>query len=257
MRIFTKIATAIATLLAVVGIICIILSFFMGLKLETVRDMIHNGAFSIGPHTFHYLGLDWDIFDDDKEELRGTLQGECDKMEIEFGAGELEVIYADVDSIQVLKEGNAKVSSYVEEGTLHIESGGKIGIGNQNGKVLVQIPKNYVFREVELEMGAGEARVENLKTEELQIQLGAGEIELVELSTNIFEAEVGAGELQVEIVGSEKDYGYDIECGIGEIQIGENSYGGLGESQKNINAGTGKRIDLECGIGEIEINFTK
>lgn len=50
-------------------------------------------------------------------------------------------------------------------------------------------------------------------------------------------------------------YGYRIDCGLGSIELGESSFGGLGtDAAENTDAPT--VFDLECGMGAIDVIFT-
>ncbi len=247
MKRFTKIATIVATILIVIGVGCIAASFAMGLTFGTIKEMLNDGKFSIGSHTFH-------LFDDDSPRTE-NLKADCRNLEIELAAGILEIYYSDIDEIQIDEEGVPGFESYIKDDTLYIKGETKLSVDGDGAKVTVAIPDKMQFQEVELELGAGKTVVSELNANQIKIELGAGQTVFENLSTEQLEAEVGAGQLQVTLDGSEADYSYDIECGIGKIQIGDHSFSGIGESQKNMN--TEKLIDLECAIGEIQISFTK
>ena len=106
-----------------------------------------------------------------------------------------------------------------------------------------------------MEIGAGQAEISDLCAEALDIEVGAGQAELMNLDVKYLNATTGAGQITAELVGSEKDYNYDAECGIGEIVIGDNSYGGFGRDTHVENPGADRVLDIECGVGQIEIEF--
>lgn len=250
MKRFTKIANLIACLLIVIGIGCLAAAFSMGLSLDTFMNMIEQGKFSISfgknsdNHTYKEM----------QEEFNDS---EVKNLDIELAAVSLEIYYSDVEQIQIEQENISGYKSYIEEETLYIEGGNKIGFGNGIGNIVVIVPKYMKFQTVDLELGAGEAEIEDLNADSVTIEVGAGKASIDNLVVNHLSAKVGTGQLQVQIFGNENDYSYDIECGIGEIQIGDSSYGGFGKTQKSIQAGSDKQIDLECGIGEIQIDFIK
>ena len=55
--------------------------------------------------------------------------------------------------------------------------------------------------------------------------------------------------------GSEEDYNYRIECGMGNVTVGSSSYGGVA-CEKNIDNGSAYDFDLDCGMGNVEIMFS-
>ncbi len=205
MKKFIKISLALASFFAVVGVFCMIAAFAMGMDWSQLKEMVRNGELSIGQEDFD-------------EHSSGHHEHEtCSNLEIELLAGELIIIYDDVEEIEVQQEGVADFSSKMDGHTLKIQ-GGKKGITNSTkGYVTLTIPKGYVFDEIDMKLGAGR--------------------------------------ITAELVGDESDYNYDVECGIGEIEIGGNSYGGLGRDTHIENPGAERELDIECGVGQIIIEF--
>ena len=58
------------------------------------------------------------------------------------------------------------------------------------------------------------------------------------------------------VTGKEKDYNYDLSCGMGEIDLENSEYSGLGIEKTISNEGAKKDMVLECGMGEIDVEFT-
>lgn len=277
MKKFTRIALILAVVLFSIGLVSVIGSFAMGLTWDSLGDMVDKGKFS--------FDLDDIIFDEDYTDDRpaninsdkgqtdtqqsnmpsqekedngfAAVQEDFHSLDIEIGYGVLEIKYGDVEQVQIKQKDVDKYRCYVEEGTLHIEGNRntKVGITNQGGKITVVIPKNMVFQEVDLEIGAGKADVADLKANQVDIELGAGEMNVTGIDTKDFNAQTGAGKLYAELVGKQTDYSYELECGIGQLKIGESSYSGLKTEQKIANQGAERFADIECGVGEIIIKF--
>ena len=164
----TKVALIIASVMAGIGIICLIASMALGLTWGTFSRMLQDGKFSFG-----YVD---DPFYSEKSEGSITkVEEECRGLDIEFGAGTLKIYYDDVEQIQVQQEDVPGFKWYVEDRALHIEGGVKVGIHNSNGTLEVIIPRDMKFDEVELEVGAGEADVNGLIASKMDIEVGAGE----------------------------------------------------------------------------------
>lgn len=245
---FTKIASAIATFSIILGVVCIGVAFAMGLTWEEFVDMAKQGKFSI--QFGEYL---------ESSSLNDNLEFDeaCENLEIELAAGTLEIYYDNVEHIQIEQNGMKGFKSYIDGKTLHIEGGRKLGINQVDMSVTVILPENMKFEKVDLEVGAGKALIDDLIADKVSVEVGAGEAVITGLTVKELQAEVGAGKLNLELAGKETDYNYNLDCGIGEIQIGDNSYAGLGKEQRTVNTGANKQIDLECGVGEIIINFTE
>lgn len=229
------------TWLIVLGVLAVIL--LIGVPIYAMTRYLYG----YGTEPFVYTEeSDADGYDIDKDAIS--------KLDIDLVTGILDIRYDDVDYISFDAARVPKYKCYVKDGTLYVEGGTKV-VNQTTGKITITIPYGISFDEVDLQIGAGEANVEQLVATEMDIQVGAGKATVYELDVKELNAETGAGQLYAELVGSQMDYNYDIECGIGEIQIGDSSYGGIGSEQHVENPKAGRSVELECGIGEIQIDF--
>lgn len=105
------------------------------------------------------------------------------------------------------------------------------------------------------EVDAGEIDFAGISAKQLELVSGVGEISVERASAEEIILEGGVGELSVTLVGQEADYSYTVNCGIGEVEIGNRSYSGLGTT-KEISGGS-KTVDINCGIGEVDVDFTR
>ena len=273
MKTFTKITLAVSGILFCIGAVCILIAGSMGLTSNSFRQMVYDGKFS-----FHFG-------DDLHSDLEGSetsntetieITEEFKNLEIEFGAGTLEILYDDVEHIQIEQKQVKKFKAYVEDNTLHFEGNIDIvGINDtSNASLTITLPRNMSFQPADLELGASEAVVAGLTatamdievgagqvtisalaTDSLQIEIGAGQVTISELDAKTLDAEVGVGKLNAALIGKETDYGYSLDCGIGSVKIGSNSYNGLGTSQSVNPPKADRFMDVECGIGEVNITF--
>lgn len=145
-----------------------------------------------------------------------------------------------------------------------------------NRCIIVSYPKGRHFKEMEICVDAGSVEVENaLSVDKLEVQIGAGDFtndstvsvaeldvevgagsaEITGLTAKKIDGECSIGSLILGICGKEADYNYKLECGVGEININGESYGGFAKEKKISNTGASGEIALECGVGEIEIYF--
>lgn len=234
MKTFTKVVLILAGVLGSIGLACVIIAFAMGLSMTNIKDMIADGYFSFGSNDFEIS-----LGDDASSEEQ--IEDVCEKMEIEFGVGQLEIYYDDVEEMQVKWVNIPDIKVEVNNGTLCI--GEKDGVNvhfntNTDRKLEIIIPRDTQFKQVELEVGAGQANVSGLITEN-------------------FDVEVGVGQINVELSGAEDDYNYNIECGVGKVVVGNTSYAGLGTEKTIKNKGANQDIIVECGVGEVKIQFEK
>lgn len=167
-----------------------------------------------------------------------------------------------------LKENQKLHVSYEEHKVHHIEK-------RTSNEITVLIPGQKRFQKVKLELGAGEAVLEEggLSCEMLDLQVGAGKVKLENVdvgSANIqcgagkffmrgkvhsnFNADCGVGSMEVNLYGKEEDYNYKVSCALGKVEINHSSARKF-ISQKSItNANAIGTVTLNCGLGKIEVN---
>lgn len=250
MKRFTKIALITSLVLAVFGIACLASAFSMGLTTTTLLRMVQLGKFSFGPEDTHM------IFDQDKEfDFSGTTQA-FHSIDLDFGAGTVEICYGDVRDIGIYGKGFSSMGKMVSGGVLEIEGFYPDNAGVY-GELRIVIPKDKKLKSVKMDLGASKAKIVDLKADTVEIELGVGEAVFQNLDAQRIVAENGVGKMELQLVGKEEDYNYQVECGIGSIVIGEKTYGSLEESQIIVNDGAERIMNLESGIGKIKVDFAE
>lgn len=201
---------------------------------------------------------------------------ECTRIFIEYGAGTLGISYADVSTVQIVQENvkNFSVTSSEVDKTLYIKGSPDV-TGNSNASLAIILPQGTQLEVVDLEIGASKAKICDLTAKECSITVGAGHAELSDicvdkldlevgvgqaevknLSVQKLDVEAGVGQVDIEVAGAETDYNYDVECGIGEVMVGNHSFGGVGAEQNITNIGASHHMDIECGMGRVGVHFT-
>lgn len=179
-----------------------------------------------------------------------------------------------------------------ENGELVVRDGRKGKSIHQDVTVYMEIPAGKQFQAVQVSVNAGYMETDcTLKADRFTANVDAGQICLNEITADVFSASVGAGEMDIEdgvfrvatlncglgsidieadITGDTQidcgmgtvDLGlakgvdsvnYALHCGVGNIDIGDNSYSGLAR-EKKIDNGASATFTLNCGMGEICID---
>ena len=81
-----------------------------------------------------------------------------------------------------------------------------------------------------------------------------GELTIGYFDGSDLELDCDTGQLSITVAGEEQDYNYDLECGIGSIDIGGSSYSGLSSSH-SVGNGAARTISADCGMGAISLRF--
>ena len=231
------------------------------------------GLIHWGNAQYHSSDIDWDALDGNTVDMDFASD-----LEISLKYDELLIQKYDGDKIRVNVANDAKNDVVVKE------TSGKITItdtrsGNVKKKkqIKVIVPSGKDFDTVSLGVDMGTIDLEcDLKVQELSVEVGAGEfsgygnitaaycdlqvgagtIDIDQIDVQKLNADCGAGEIDMVVTGKEKDYNYDLSCGMGEIDLENSEYSGLGIEKTISNEGAQKDMVLECGMGEIDVEFT-
>ena len=231
------------------------------------------GLIHWGNAQYHSSDIDWDALDGNTVDMDFASD-----LEISLKYDELLIQEYDGDKIRVNVANDTKNDVVVKE------TSGKITItdtrsGNVKKKkqIKVSIPSVKEFDTVSLGVDMGTIDLEcDLKVQELSVEVGAGEfsgygnitaaycdlqvgagtIDIDQLDIQKLNADCGAGEIDMVVTGKEKDYNYDLSCGMGEINLEDSEYSGIGIEKNISNEGARKDMVLECGMGEIDVEFT-
>lgn len=271
MKKFTKLMLIIAGVLASVGVICMVVAFSMGLTTGHFIKLIQDGRFSFDEGDFH-ISLGDDV-DDEKEDekiygdaITGTetadsdmevymVKKPCEYIDIEFAAGFLEIYYDDVECIQVKQKNVSKLKVVMSGSTLHIREE-KIGVHEvEDRRLTIVIPTDMLLKGMDLELGASQAQIKDVKADYFDIEVGAGQVNVEQLAVENLYIDTGVGQVNVTLPGKEEEYNYKAECGVGVIEIGTSTYKGAGNGAEVTWQGNTKNIEVECGVGEVHINF--
>ena len=231
------------------------------------------GLIHWGNAQYHSSDIDWDALDGNTVDMDFASD-----LEISLKYDELLIQEYDGDKIRVNVANDAKNDVVVKE------TSGKITItdtrsGNVKKKkqIKVIVPSGKDFDTVSLGVDMGTIDLEcDLKVQELSVEVGAGEfsgygnitaaycdlqvgagtIDIDQIDVQKLNADCGAGEIDMVVTGKEKDYNYDLSCGMGEIDLEDSEYSGIGIEKNISNDGAKRKMVLECGMGEIDVEFT-
>lgn len=231
------------------------------------------GLIHWGNAQYHSSDIDWDALDGNTVDMDFASD-----LEISLKYDELLIQEYDGDKIRVNVANDAKNDVVVKE------TSGKITItdtrsGNVKKKkqIKVIVPSGKDFdtvslgvdmgtidlecdlkvQELSVEVGAGEfSGYGNITAANCDLQVGAGTIDIDQIDVQKLNADCGAGEIDMVVTGKEKDYNYDLSCGMGEIDLEDSEYSGLGIEKNISNEDARKDMVLECGMGEIDVEFT-
>lgn len=210
-----------------------------------VKYKLQDGTFKLySEKSFHWWG-DWRWNERTERTVYLYLpEGmTLDSIDLEIGAGELECMSLKADEIDVEVDAGAAVieSLYGKEVELSVNAGG------------MEV-EEVTAEELNGQTGAGSLVIGNFSAEEVSLTASAGSQEVYGKIGRNADIECEAGSITMTIQGAEADYDYELECSLGEIRIGGNTYRDLNDQRTIRNGGKGV-LDIECSVGTIEIDF--
>lgn len=221
------------------------------------------------------------------EEIMAIDENKVEVLEIDVLYTNLKILSGDEFKIEA---DNNYISCKQEGNKVYIEEEKRSWFSkNEEGDMIIYIPKDLEMYKIEINTGAGKIEIEDLNTEQLSLELGAGETIINNISvteecnidggagkisvnngtikdldldmgigeTNLIvelmgknEINAGIGNLNIELQGNKEDYKIQADKGIGSIKI-------KGNEQINASVyGNGNNsIEIDGGIGNIDIDF--
>lgn len=229
--------------------------------------------------------FDWDDDDDDDHNYQAASSAEsggtrtyqveaAENLEIDLRYDKLTLQAYSGDKILVEIENDSTQSIKVESGSSKLKikstkrkSGRSVTVSYPIGKKFskleicvgagsVDVQGDLMADKMEIEIGAGEfVNSDSITVTGLDVEVGTGSAELTGVTAQKISGECGIGSLSLSIEGKVEDYDYNLECGIGDITIGDDNYSGFAKEKEITYPGSTGEIDLECGIGEIQLSF--
>lgn len=188
------------------------------------------------------------------------------ELDIEVDGGSVNVIQGlEGSDIQVqVTDGENRTKCYVEDGNelkIQMERGSSDSGARE---ITVTIPKEVSLLKTGVEVKNGGAQIEGLTTGELELDSYSSEITLSNVTAaRSVEAEAFQGSITGQLLGSKKDFYFQVEIEDGTIVLGSEvleagKYEGhfSGDETKILGAGQ-KEADLDCQRGSIELTFSQ
>lgn len=254
MKKFTKIALIVAAVLAGAGLTLGMIASVMGVGYGTLRAMARRGELDHGNWHLRENGL---YYSSEKEGIAekgetadsGVYRYPVDgikNLEVDIGAASIIVAEGTDNDQIVVTLYDCKEKYYRGEmkgDTLEIEYG-KDNVdrysGNDSAKVQIEIPVDMAFTELDFDIGAAYAEfaLENTACERLSMDIGAADVVASGFTvTELFDLEVGVGAVEID-GGTYHDI--DMSCGMGDASMSGSIDGNL---------------DVECGMGSVILDF--
>lgn len=200
-------------------------------RLRIANEVEHHlGHWRNGPNDTVYLWLP-----------EGCVLEECD---ISMGAGYMDSIFLKAKEVKM----NLGAGMVTADGF----EGEEIGIAVGAGELLAD---RITAGNADFEIGAGHMSIGELSVSgETDLEVSMGVVEVAGTIAGDLDVECGMGEVIMSLTGSEDDHSYYVECGMGNVDVGSYSHGGVA-SHKSWNAGKSSYFDINCNMGNVTVTF--
>lgn len=266
-----------------VGVVFCIIALCFGVTFSQFEKAYPNG---IGIIRKNYVSFDDDWDDDELDDTENVVSEEVfsgvENLKLDIGASEVRIKTGTDDKIHVddsrMKTENAVQKTLSDDGkTLEITTKMRSSfknVRNVKGTLVIYLPKDYKFDQVDMEYGAATADIDGLNAkslkiesgasgctiknadiEELDVETGAGSLDFYGTVEKEVDIDCGAGRVTLNLEGKVEDYNYELDSSAGSVEIGEDiDLGGL-STEKSIDNGSKRTIEISNGAGSVEIRF--
>lgn len=238
--------------------------------------------------------LPYEVFsgNTDKKKIAGS---SVSRLKLLIGGGRIYVEESEDENIYIEAEAVSEFSSCESNGTLYMKAKSTGKYKYDDMKLWLYLPKNVVYEEIDMELGAGIGEMADLQAVSMDISMGAGQLKAANIICTRLEAEVGAGEMvltdcqvaeeaefsigagilkasgaflgdvdvecavgtaELKVKGQYEDFNYEVECSMGTVKIGGGTFGGL-SSERTVDNNAPKDMKLECAMGGIHVKFSE
>lgn len=148
------------------------------------------------------------------------------------------------------KQDNRNITLYLPEDTNLLKFSVEVDQGE------VEISDDVNADEIDIQIGAGQFTNDGaLIAREFEAEVGVGNAEISHITASSISAECGTGSMQLGVTGTQEEYSYKLECKLGAIIIGNDTYSSLNREEVIKNQDATGIMELECGLGEMTVEF--
>lgn len=312
MKKFTKIMLITAGVLSLIGIVLCAGGVLLGGSIKAFWNNSFVEEFSFLDETFveeneskvTLSGEYFEIEDEDtaiaevfKEEggeeiFRGRIENLQD-LSLTMGGGIVTVIASERNDVRICVNSQYLdvVVVHDDEEELEVEvMQKKVKLLEDTPILTVQVPEQFIWNELDIELMAGQLVAEELYASEISVTVQAGKVDIESMGATEVDLEVQAGAVKVgyldavnadiscdagaidindgavdkeaditcnagaikaKFYGNPDDYSYELQASLGRISLNGEEYSGISGTKIKGN-GTGK-FDVSCNVGAIEL----
>ena len=271
---------------------------------EQLSNINFDGNISLDNLQLQNGTIDCD-FDNDYSTHSGTFTddsaadaSDIQDLHVDMGGGTCTITVSKDNDFHVIGNSTGEYQYYTKSKTFYVTGFQQKNVSNlsqviKDNHIEIQIPKDFEFQDISIELGAGEMTIDSLICEKnISMEIGAGNVTVKELYAQDAEFEIGAGNLTVQngtievgsfevglgnliyagniekdlsascgmgnieltLAENQKDHNYQLSCAMGNITVGRNDYSGAAFEQE-LDYDAKYTYTLDCAMGNIDVVF--
>lgn len=195
-----------------------------------------------------------------------------ENIDVEVDMMEVQIMQGDEYKVEIHYLASDEVSYEVKNNTLTCTEHNNREIKNRKNNMTIYVPHSKALNKVNISSGMGDSILENINTESIITKSGMGDFHAAEITCKQVDVELGMGDAKItgtipgdinidngmgdvalQLAGKREDYNYDIDRGMGSIEIDGEKNSGMGEVKEEHNAS--HTVVISNGMGDTEIEF--
>lgn len=195
-------------------------------------------------------GVELEILPSWDEDVHVETEGMDSRMEYSCGQEDETLEITTVKKLRLINQlrENPRIWVYLPERELD-----EADISNQAGVLYAEIIR---AGELKIDIGAGQGTIEEFLAQDAELVCGAGQMTASGTAFGGMDIECGVGEIDLTLEGREEDYSYSLDCGVGQVNVGEHSFSGVGHEYQE-NREEGRELSIDCGVGKVSVYFSE
>lgn len=217
-------------------------------------------------------------FDSDDFIAGSTTYEELDafqSIDFDINVADITITNGDTYSISYQTRKKALIPSYeIKDGTLYVKQASEKTLhgltNNASCTLMITVPKNTVLSQITGKSAVGDFTMENTSAIQMDVSVNVGDTELTDVVLQQVTIGSDVGDISLEDVTfdianltsnvgdvdvtsdlSLDDFQMDLSCGIGEIEVNDNSY----HEKYQSNVASEKSLTVSTGTGDIDISY--
>lgn len=212
--------------------------------------------------------------DDGAADTRNSIVGErFSEIDVEVSVADVTIVTGEAYAVELKWDDGYgyTMDCAVRKDVLKVTSAQK-SVGDpsfDNAEVIITVPADVTLKEIDVEVGMGDLRLEGISAADISCESGSGDIRFLRVTANEVSGEAGLGDVEwegplsretelntgmgdirVKADGASAGWSYELSSGTGQVSVNGVSYGSYAKQR----GGSGE-LEVFSGMGDVTVEF--